>query len=74
MYSLAQGATRYNLSKRALLALSLPIPSLAEQRAIAAVLADFDAELEALEAERAKWRLVKQGAMQELLTGRTRLV
>ena len=54
--------------------LALPVPPLAEQRAIAAVLADFDAELAALKAERAKWRLVKQGAMQELLTGRTRLV
>ncbi len=54
--------------------LNVLLPPLAEQRAIAAVLADFDAELEALEAERAKWRLVKQGAMQELLTGRTRLV
>ena len=51
----------------------MTVPPLAEQRAIAAVLADFDAELEALEAERAKWRLVKQGAMQGLLTGRTRL-
>ena len=45
-----------------------------EQDAIAAVLSDMDAELTALEQRRAKTRLLKQGMMQELLTGRTRLV
>jgi len=46
----------------------------AEQEAIAAVLSDMDAELTALEQRRDKTRLLKQGMMQELLTGRTRLV
>ena len=46
----------------------------AEQVAIAAVLSDMDAELSALEARRDKTRALKQGMMQELLTGRTRLV
>ncbi len=50
------------------------IPRLEEQRAIAAVLSDMDAEIEALEARRTKTRQVKQGMMQELLTGKTRLV
>lgn len=45
-----------------------------EQRAIAAVLSDLDAELEALEGKLHKARAIKQGMMQELLTGRTRLV
>ena len=63
-----------NIAQSALLNIQIDLPPLAEQRAVAAVLADFDAELAALEAERAKWRLLKQGAMQELLTGRTRLV
>jgi type I restriction enzyme, S subunit len=45
-----------------------------EQIAIAAVLSDMDAELEALEQRRDKTRSLKQGMMQELLTGRTRLV
>ena len=45
-----------------------------EQRAIAAVLSDMDAELAALEARRGKTRALKQAMMQELLTGRTRLV
>lgn len=46
----------------------------AEQSAIAEVLSDMDAELAALEARRDKTRLLKQGMMQELLTGKTRLV
>jgi type I restriction enzyme S subunit len=49
-------------------------PTKEEQTAIAAVLSDMDAELAALEARRDKTRLLKQGMMQELLTGRTRLV
>jgi type I restriction enzyme S subunit len=52
---------------------SLP-PTLDEQTAIATVLSDMDAELTALEARRDKTRALKQGMMQELLTGRTRLV
>lgn len=74
MKSLAQGSTRYNLSKIALLNSSLRLPTLTEQIAIAAVLSDIDAELAALEARRNKTRALKQGMMQELLTGRTRLV
>lgn len=49
-------------------------PTFAEQTAIAAVLSDMDAEIAALEAKLAKARQVKQGMMQELLTGKTRLV
>lgn len=46
----------------------------AEQEAIATVLSDMDVEIAALEQRREKTRLLKQGMMQELLTGRTRLV
>ena len=52
----------------------LKIPLTPEQTAIAAILSDMDAELTALEAKLAKARQVKQGMMQELLTGRIRLV
>ncbi len=45
-----------------------------EQAAIAEILSDMDAEISALEARREKTRLLKQGMMQELLTGRIRLV
>jgi type I restriction enzyme S subunit len=74
MKSLAQGSTRYNLSKSALLQARLVLPNLEEQTAIATVLSDMDADLSALEARLAKTRDLKQGMMQELLTGRTRLV
>ena len=46
---------------------------LAEQKAIAAVLSDMDAEIAALEADRAKYERIKSGMMQELLTGKTRI-
>ena len=72
--ALAQGAIRYNLSKKALLKLSFHCPSVEEQTAIATVLSEMDAELAALEARRDKIRAIKQGMMQELLTGRIRLV
>jgi type I restriction enzyme S subunit len=51
----------------------IALPSIEEQRAIAEVLNDIDAEIAALEAKRAKTALLKQGMMQELLTGRIRL-
>jgi type I restriction enzyme S subunit len=74
MKSLAQGSTRYNLSKVALLKAPLRLPLLPEQSAIADVLCDMDAELSALEARRDKTHALKQAMMQELFTGRTRLV
>jgi type I restriction enzyme, S subunit len=55
-------------------ALSILLPSFDEQTAIAQVLSEMDAEIGALESRRDKTRLLKQGMMQELLTGRTRLV
>jgi len=50
------------------------IPPVPEQTAIAAVLSDMDSELAALEARRCKTCDLKQAMMQELLTGKTRLV
>jgi type I restriction enzyme, S subunit len=49
-------------------------PSFKEQQAIAAILTDMDAEITALEQKRDKTHALKQGMMQELLTGKTRLV
>jgi type I restriction enzyme S subunit len=49
-------------------------PTKAEQEAIATVLSDIDAEITALESKLAKARKLKQGMMQELLTGKIRLV
>lgn len=50
------------------------LPSIDEQKAIAAVLRDMDAEIQTLESRLAKARAVKEGMMQNLLTGRVRLV
>jgi restriction endonuclease S subunit len=62
------------LSRPDILERLMAIPSLPEQTAIAGVLSDMDAEIAAIERRRDKTRLLKQGMMQELLTGRIRLV
>ncbi|MCY2994650.1 MAG: restriction endonuclease subunit S [Planctomycetota bacterium] len=63
-----------HLPKDRFVTVPLPVPTIPEQTAIAAVLSDMDAEIAALEAKLAKARRVKQGMMQELLTGRIRLI
>jgi len=68
------GTTHKRISRGALGRISINLPSLPEQTAIAEVLSDMDAELAGLEQRREKTRALKQAMMQELLTGRTRLV
>jgi len=69
------GSTVYHLYGSELSNLNFSFPkSLTEQIRIARILSDMDAELEALEGKLGKARKVKQGMMQELLTGRVRLV
>lgn len=72
--SLAQGATRYNLSKSNFNKLIIEVPPLKEQKAIAQILFDIDEEIKKLESKKSKCQSVKQGMMQELLTGKTRLI
>ncbi len=71
---LISGSNYPAIKSRDVSRLRLAVPCLQEQGAIAQVLMDMDAEVEALVAERDKMRLVKQGMMQELLSGRVRLV
>lgn len=53
----------------------LPIPpTIEEQTAIATILSDMDSEIESLEAKKGKYKAIKQGMMQELLSGRIRLI
>ena len=52
----------------------IPLPPLPEQKAIAEILTDIDKEIEALEKNRDKYKTIKQGMMQELLTGKTRII
>jgi len=70
---MAQGSTRYNIAKTNLLNGRFLLPPLAEQQAIAEALSDADALVESLDALIAKKRDMKQAAMQQLLTGQTRL-
>ncbi|UMM06994.1 restriction endonuclease subunit S (plasmid) [Vibrio campbellii] len=70
---LAQGATRYNLSKTQLLKITLNIPSLGEQQKIASVLTTADKEIELLEAKLAHFKQEKKALMQQLLTGKRRV-
>lgn len=69
-----QGSTRQRTSISKLRKILILLPSLAEQTAIANVLSDMDTEIDALEQKLAKMRKIKQGMMQELLTGKIRLV
>jgi type I restriction enzyme S subunit len=71
---LLAGSSINNLTPSTIESFEIPIPPLPEQQAIATVLSDIDAELEALDQRREKTRELKQAMMQELLTGRTRLV
>ena len=70
---MGQGAIRANIGQQNLSLVVAPIPPVPEQRAIAEALSDVDALLGALERLIAKKRDLKQAAMQQLLTGQTRL-
>lgn len=66
--------SQVNFENSALLDAPIELPSIEEQQDIAAVLSDMDAEIAALERRRDKTKQIKQGMMQQLLTGRIRLV
>jgi type I restriction enzyme S subunit len=70
----ATGSAQLNFGPSHVSKVTLLLPSLPEQAAIAEVLTDVDAELAVLEQRREKTRGLKQAMMQELLTGKTRLV
>ena len=72
--TLGQQGTQANLNKGLVQEFEMSLPPFEEQAAIADVLCDMDAEITALESQRAKTALLKLGMMQELLTGRIRLV
>jgi type I restriction enzyme, S subunit len=72
--NLLAGSSINNLSPGSIESLEFHIPSMAEQTAIATILSDMDTELAALETRRDKTLALKQGMMQELLTGRIRLI
>ncbi len=69
------GATINQITNKTMKGIEIPLPKdETERRAITAVLSDMDAEIQTLETRLAKARAVKEGMMQNLLTGRVRLV
>jgi len=73
IYKAQTGGAQPHIHAKDLNPLLFSFPTLSEQSAIAAVLSDMDAELAALEARRDKVHELKQGMMQQLLTGKIRL-
>ena len=72
---MGQTGTQSNLSKQIVQGFMVKLPSdIKEQQAIATILSDMDKEITDLEAQRDKYRLLKSGMMQKLLTGQIRLV
>lgn len=72
---LATGMKVYGVSRANLKLVKIPLPpTLTEQTAIAAVLSDMDAEIQALEIKLGKARQIRQGMMQKLLTGQIRFI
>ncbi len=71
---LKSGTTVESIEFPWLKAFTIPLPPIPEQTAISSILSDMDAEIAALDAKLANARQLKQGMMQELLTGRIRLV
>ena len=74
VHKLAQGSTRFNLSKLELMKIEIKLPSLEEQTAIAEILATADRELQLQKEKLAQLQTQKKGLMQVLLTGKKRLI
>ena len=72
--ALVSGSTVYHLYGSDMAKFTFAMPRTAEQKAIVVILSDMDTEIEQLESKKAKYQSVKQGMMQELLTGKTRLI
>ena len=71
---LVTGSTVYHLYGSTMSKLTISLPNAKEQTAIATILSDLDAEIQALQQRLVKTRDIKQGMMQQLLTGKVRLL
>ena len=74
IYQSQTGGAQPHIHPKDIAPIRILMPSLLEQKAIASILVDMDKEILALEAKKAKYESIKQGMMQELLTGNIRLV
>lgn len=73
--SLSAKATVDSVRRSMITKMKIFVPySLSEQRAIAEILSDMDAEIEELEKKKEKYTSIRQGMMQQLLTGKIRLI
>ena len=72
--ALTSGSTFPNIDGKSLRSLKIPLPPLPEQTRIATILSDMDNSIASLERQLSKYRAMKVGLMQELLSGRRRLV
>ena len=73
--SLVAGSTINHLYQKDFVHFNFPVPpTISEQTAIANILSDCDSEIAALEEKRDKYKEIKQGMMQQLLTGKIRLI
>ena len=70
----ATGSAQLNFGPYHVNQVKIAVPNKEEQTAIATILSDMDEEIQALEQRLGKTRQIKQGMMQELLTGKTRLL
>ena len=73
MSVLAQGSTRFNISKKEVMKLKIDLPTIEEQTAIAEVLTAADREIELAKEKLERLRRQKRGLMQQLLTGKKRI-
>lgn len=69
-----KAGAQHNITVEAIRNFRIPMPSMSEQTAIANILSDCDSEIAALEEKRDKYKEIKQGMMQQLLTGKIRLI
>ena len=74
LVEMGQTGSQNNINSTIVRNVEALFPPLDEQKAIAKILRDMDTEIQTLESKRAKYEQIKQGMMQELLTGKTRLV
>lgn len=73
-FSMAAGSSVQNLNKEKVANLKLYMPSIKEQEAISDILSDMDTEIVELEKKLGKFIQIKRGMMEQLLTGKIRLV
>ena len=74
IYKMQTGGAQPHIHPKDINPIIIPFPSISEQIHIAQILSDMDNEIELLQEKLSKYKQLKQGLMQELLTGRIRLV